>query len=77
MPVPEPLCLSDAQITTVMQLARPLQPAQRTVFLEMLAAKLNGQHDIGDGQLFRVCRELQRKVLGAPIERRGRPRKTA
>jgi hypothetical protein len=72
-----PLALTDAQVTTLMQLSRPLQPMQRQVFVEMIAARLNGQHEIGDGQLFRILRELQRQVLGMPIERRGRPRKTA
>ena len=68
MPIPdEPLCLSDAQLTTIMQLARPLQPAQRTVFLEMIAAKLNGQRELGDGALYQICRELQRQVLGTPV----------
>ena len=43
----------------------------------MIAARLNGQREIGDGMLYQICRELQRQALGAPIERRGRPRKTA
>jgi hypothetical protein len=55
-----------------------LLPSQRTAFLEMLAAKLDGQRELlGDGAIYRLCRELQRQVLGAPIEHRGRPRKTA
>ena len=66
MPIPEPLCLSDAQITTVMSLARPLQPAQRTAFLEMLAAKLNGQRELGDGA---ISRATARAILAA--DRRG------
>jgi hypothetical protein len=72
-----PLALSDSQITAIMALARPLLPSQRTAFLEMLAGKLDGHGELGDGALYRICRELQRQVLGAPIERRGRPRKTA
>ena len=51
-----PIHLSDAQITTVMQLARPLQPDQRVAFLEMLVAKLNGCRELGDGQLYQICR---------------------
>jgi hypothetical protein len=42
-----PLALTDAQITTIMQLSRPLLPAQRVVFLE-IAAKLNRRSEIGD-----------------------------
>jgi hypothetical protein len=66
MPIPEPLCLSDEQITTVMSLARPLSPDQRSRFLEMLAAKLNGQREIGDGTLYKICAELQRQVFTPP-----------
>jgi hypothetical protein len=55
-PTPTPLALSDAQITTTMGLARPLQPQQRTAFLEMIAAKLNGRREIGDGQLHPAVR---------------------
>jgi hypothetical protein len=75
--MPTPLALSDSQITAVMALARPLLPSQRTAFLEMLAAKLDGRGEIGDGQLHQLCRELQRQAVGASLERRGRPRKTA
>jgi hypothetical protein len=62
MPAP-PLALSDAQLTTIMQLSRPLLPAQRIAFLEMLAAKLNGRHEIGDGTIYLLCRELQREYF--------------
>jgi hypothetical protein len=65
-PTPTPLALSDAQITTTMGLARPLQPQQRTAFLEMIAAKLNGRREIGDGQLHRLCVELRRKLFDPP-----------
>jgi hypothetical protein len=61
-----PLALSDDQITSIMQLSRPLQPDQRTAFLEMLATKLQGQTELGDGALYRICRELQREVLDPP-----------
>ena len=36
---PQPLALTDEQITTIMQLSRPLLPDQRTAFVELLAAK--------------------------------------
>jgi hypothetical protein len=66
---PAPLALTDAQITTIMALARPLLPDQRTAFLEMVAAKLrelcNG--DVGDGVIYRLCRELQREFFDPPL----------
>jgi hypothetical protein len=53
-----------------MQLARPFLPDQRTAFLQMVAAKLrercNG--DVGDGVIYRLCRELQRELLVPPLE---------
>jgi hypothetical protein len=66
MPTQTPLALSDEQLTTIMQLSRPLQPAQRVAFFEMLVAKLNGRGEIGDGQLFQICRELQRQYFSPP-----------
>jgi hypothetical protein len=67
-----PIALTDEQITTIMQLTRPLQPEQRVVFFEMLAAKLRGRSDLGDGAIYRLCRDLQREVFDPPvIERTG------
>ena len=72
MPVPSSLlALTDDQITTIMALARPLLPAQRTAFLEMVAAKLQGRCNgdgVGDGVVYRTCRELQRELLIPPLE---------
>jgi hypothetical protein len=65
MPAP-PLALSDAQLTTIMQLSRPLLPAQRIAFLEMLAARLDGRRELGDGAIYRLCRELQREHFDPP-----------
>jgi hypothetical protein len=61
-----PIALTDVQISTVMALARPLSPHQRIAFLEMVAAKLNGQRELGDGAIYRLCRELQRQLFDPP-----------
>jgi hypothetical protein len=66
MTVRAPLALTDSQITAIMGLVRPLLPRQRTAFLEMLAAKLNGRHEIGDGTIYLLCRELQREYFAPP-----------
>jgi hypothetical protein len=63
-----PLALTDAQITCIMALARPLPPDQRTAFVELLGAKLNGRREIGDGTLYQLCRDLQRELLIPPLE---------
>lgn len=67
-PPPSPLALSDAQITTIMALSRPLSPDQRIAFVELLAAKLNGRREIGDGTLYQLCRDLQRELFSPPLE---------
>lgn len=63
-----PVALTDAQMTTVMALARPLPPAQRTTFLELIAAKLRHRTVLGDGDLFRLCRDLQRDLFDPPLD---------
>src|SRR5258708_34904667 len=67
-----PIALSDAQITTIMQLSRPLAPAERTAFVELLAAKLNGRREIGDGELHRLVRTIIRDhhLFDAPADTR-------
>ena len=65
-PDQSPVALTDSQITTIMQLARALLPDQRARFLEMVAAKLARRSgDVGDGVIYRLCRELQRELLSA------------
>jgi hypothetical protein len=64
--MPTPLALSDSQLDQIMRLAAPLQPGQRIIFLEMLAAKLNGQRELGDGVVYRAARELQREYFSPP-----------
>jgi hypothetical protein len=68
--MPAPLALTDSQITTIMALASPLPRAQRGVFLEMVAAKLNERcnGDVGDGDLHRLCHEVQRSLFSPPLE---------
>jgi hypothetical protein len=61
-----PLALTDSQITAIFALTRPLTPHQRVAFLEMLAHKLNGQHEWGGGALHRLCCELQRELFSPP-----------
>src|SRR5262245_33513575 len=64
--MPTPIRFSDEQITSIMQLARPLTPDQRSRFLEMLVARLNGRGEVGDGQLYQICRELQKQYFAPP-----------
>jgi hypothetical protein len=52
------LRLSDEQLTELMRLSRPLQPQCRIAFMEILSRTLSGRTDIGDGELYRVAREV-------------------
>jgi hypothetical protein len=69
----QPLALSDSQITSIMQLSRPLLPHQRIKFVELLATKLDGHGEIGDGELHRICRQLQRELFDPPDTGVGQP----
>jgi hypothetical protein len=61
-----PIRLTDAQLTAVFQAARPLAVASRDVFLLDLAAALQGQANLGDGTIFRLIREVQRRHFDPP-----------
>jgi hypothetical protein len=56
-----PIRLTDAQLTAVFEAARPLAVASRDAFLLDLAVALQGQENLGDGTVFRLIREVQRR----------------
>jgi hypothetical protein len=64
--MPQPLRLTDSQITAVFAAARPLPPASRDAFLLELAAALAGIVDPGDGDVTRAIRAVQRKHFDPP-----------
>jgi hypothetical protein len=68
MPTPTPLALSDAEITMIMQCSRPLQPDDRSRFIELVAAKVRGAKEIGEGEVWRACVEAQRALFSPPID---------
>jgi hypothetical protein len=55
-----PLSFTDEQLTEIFKLARPLSPPSRTAFMEILAHELRGRTDVGDGELYRIAREIIR-----------------
>jgi hypothetical protein len=61
-----PIALTDAQLTAVFEAARPLSVASRDAFLLDLAAALQGIADIGDGDVARAIRAVQRKHFDPP-----------
>jgi hypothetical protein len=60
-----PIALTDLQLTAVFDAARPLPRASRDAFLLDLAAALQGQ-ELGDGTVFRLIREVQRRHFDPP-----------
>jgi hypothetical protein len=65
-PRPRPISLSDEQLTSLMAAAQPLAPADRDPFLRAIAARFYGHSQIGDGELGRAIRDLQRDYFKAP-----------
>jgi len=57
------LRLSDDQLAIVQRLALPLQPLQRTVYLERVAELLSAEIEIGDGSVSRAARQAQVELL--------------
>jgi hypothetical protein len=62
-----PIRLTDAQLTAVFEAARPLAVGSRDAFLLDLATALAGITDIGDGDVARAIRAVQRKHFDPPI----------
>jgi hypothetical protein len=67
-PQPSPIALTDSQLSSIMGYAQPLQPADRIIFLELVAQRLRGERELGDGIVARVCRELQRELYDYPLK---------
>jgi hypothetical protein len=63
-----PLSLSDQQLTALMTAARPLQPLERSAFLAALAVLLRGRDEVGDGELYRSIKQLQREHFKPPTD---------
>jgi hypothetical protein len=61
-----PIALTDAQLTAVFEAARPLAVRDRDAFLLDLATALQGQENLGDGTVFRLIREVQRRHFDPP-----------
>jgi hypothetical protein len=58
----------------VMRAASPLQPQDRTPFLEALAQALQAQPVLGDGIIHRAIAETQRRFFDPPREYVAGPR---
>jgi hypothetical protein len=59
-----PVAISDEALAVLFDLARPLDPRDRTFFVEAVARELNGHTEIDLGLVHRIGAELQRGYLG-------------
>jgi hypothetical protein len=72
---PAPIRLTDSELTEMMRLAAPLQPVARDGLLRILAHELRGRAEVGDGELFRLAREIIKsyKLYDPPLRVRSAP----
>jgi hypothetical protein len=61
-----PIALTDSQLDAVFEAARPLAVHDRDPFLQEVAGLLQGITDIGDGDVARAIRAVQRKHFDPP-----------
>src|SRR5262245_15670144 len=66
---PTPISLTDDQLNRLMIVVGPLHPVEREPFLRALAILMSGRGEIGDGEFYRVLRELQRQHVNPPDDR--------
>jgi hypothetical protein len=62
-----PLALTDAQLDAVFRAARPLRVADRDQFLQEVARALQGRPELGDGDVYRVLADVQRRHHDPPL----------
>jgi hypothetical protein len=59
-----PVAISDEAMAALFDLARPLDPYDRTKFVEAVVAELDGHAEIDLGLIHRVGASVQRQYLG-------------
>jgi hypothetical protein len=67
------LRLSDSELGIVLAAARPLAVQARDAFLQEVAQHLASMRERGDGAIYQVVREIQRKHFDPPIGEPGPP----
>jgi hypothetical protein len=62
-----PLKLTDTELDIVFAAARPLEVADRDLFLRDVAERLAALPHLGDGLVFQICRDVQREHWVPPV----------
>jgi hypothetical protein len=65
------LRLTDSEMTTVLNAAKPLDVSRRDEFLQEVATALAAMPMRGDGRVYQVVREIQRKHFDPPFNESG------
>jgi hypothetical protein len=65
------LSFTDDQLKAIQTAATPIDRFMRGPFLESVAAYFYGRDTVGDGELGRALRELQREYLNPPRTMKG------
>ena len=60
-----PLHFSDEELSLLLELSRPIEPAQRSAFLDAVAAAI-GEQASGPGLVHKVGRRVQRQFWTPP-----------
>jgi hypothetical protein len=60
--------LTDDELDTVFQAARPLRPGDRDAFLQHVADQLSACPEIGPGTVARACRTAQKQFFDPPLQ---------
>jgi hypothetical protein len=66
------LKLTDSELDIVLAAARPLAVEERDGFLKEVAERLAALPERGEGLVYQVCREIQRKYWDPPIDTENR-----
>jgi hypothetical protein len=65
------ISFTDAQLKAIQTAATPLDRFIRSAFLESVAIYFRDRDEIGDGELHRCLKELQREFINYPSHGRG------
>jgi hypothetical protein len=75
--MPQPISLTDSELTAVMDAARPLQPRDRDRFLKAVAQAIAALPEVGPGSVHRAIASVWRQHFDTPDLRVDEPRSRA
>jgi hypothetical protein len=67
----KPIAFDDESMRHVREFAAPIPSNRRDEYLRQIAEIAQGR-DVGAGEMFRICRAVQRRILRGPRRKGGR-----